>query len=121
MRVRGIGFCNAMRIEEFATLSYADPSVPTEDLMYPSSEPPSYDTLFPQGITLNHHSAPCYSPEDSYICAADLESHEIYRDNELIDASPNVRLYVGFDVVKANNSRLFSGQEHIHYASEKYS
>ncbi|XP_058451557.1 uncharacterized protein LOC131430521 [Malaya genurostris] len=117
VRVRGIGFCNKMRIEGFAVLSYADPSIPTEDLMYPVDDPPNYDDVFPLGKTLNHHSARCYTPFDNDTCAADLETHEVYRDQALIEATPDQRLYFGFDVVETNNSLLFSQQRFVHFTT----
>ncbi|XP_058815633.1 uncharacterized protein LOC131679093 [Topomyia yanbarensis] len=117
VRVRGIAFCNKMRIEGFAVLSYADPSIPTEDLMYPVDDPPNYDDVFPLGITLNRHTARCYTPYDNDTCAADLETHEVHRDEELIAAEPDQRLYVGFDVIESNNSLLFSQQGFVHFST----
>ncbi|XP_053694017.1 uncharacterized protein LOC128741918 [Sabethes cyaneus] len=117
IRVRGIGFCNKINVEGFAILSYADPTIPTEDLMFPVDDPPNFDDEFPLGITLNHHTARCYTPHDNDTCAADLESHEVFRDKELIESRPDKRLYLGFDVIESNNSLLFSQQGYVHYAT----
>ncbi|XP_021701212.1 laccase-5 [Aedes aegypti] len=108
VRVRGIGFCNSQRVEGLAILSYADSSIPTEKLMFPEQVPPSYDSPYPLGRTLNHHMTECYKEGDDFTCAADLEAHEVHRDHELIDSHPDVRLFLGFKVIEANNSMLFT-------------
>ncbi|XP_062551445.1 uncharacterized protein LOC134216595 [Armigeres subalbatus] len=108
VRVRGIGFCNSQRVESFAILSYADSSVPTKKLMFPDQYPPVYDNPYPLGRTLNHHMTQCYTPGDDFICAADLEAYEVYRDHDLIDSKPDVRLFLGFKVIEANNRKLFA-------------
>ncbi|XP_065081288.1 uncharacterized protein LOC135703864 [Ochlerotatus camptorhynchus] len=112
IRVRGIAFCNQMRVEGLAILSYADPVVPTEKLMFPDHDPPNYDSPYPMGHTLNHQMAACYTPGDDFTCAADLETHEDLRDDDLIDAEPDIRLLLGFKMINANNSLLFSPPYH---------
>lgn len=119
VRVRGIGFCNSQRVEGLAILSYADSSIPTEKLMFPEQVPPSYDSPYPLGRTLNHHMTECYKEGDDFTCAADLEAHEVHRDHELIDSHPDVRLFLGFKVIEANNSMLFT-PPFTKYASEYF-
>ncbi|XP_055589939.1 uncharacterized protein LOC129742118 [Uranotaenia lowii] len=116
VRVRGIGFCDPQFVEGFAVLTYAGPEILTEDLAFPKINPPDFDSEYPLGIVLNNHYAPCYTPNDNFICAADLESHEVHRDHELIDAVPDKRLFIGFEIIKANNSLLFANMG-VHYVT----
>ncbi|XP_055595658.1 uncharacterized protein LOC129746164 isoform X2 [Uranotaenia lowii] len=116
VRVRGIAFCDLQKVEGFAILSYAAPERPTEELMFPLKDPPDYNSLYPLGVVLNNHYAPCYNPDDKFICAADLDSHEVHRDDELIDAEPDKRLFIGFKVIRANNTMLFSRMG-VHYVT----
>ncbi|XP_019548798.3 uncharacterized protein LOC109419033 [Aedes albopictus] len=110
IRVRGVGFCNLFPKEGFALLSYADPSVATEELMFPNHAPPEYNNPYPMGQTLNDHRAMCYNSEDEMTCAADLETHEAHRDDELVAAVPDVRLFLGFKMMHPDNEWLFSGR-----------
>ncbi|XP_058126517.1 uncharacterized protein LOC131285323 [Anopheles ziemanni] len=126
VRVRGIGFCNSMRVEDFAILSYItgdegmDPGLTVEQtLAFPKQPVPAYDEPYPLGIVLNHQTAPCYTPGDEFICAADLESYEQYRDDELIDAPADRTFYLGFHVIRANNSVLFAERGSAHFATVK--
>uniref|UniRef100_A0A182KC40 Uncharacterized protein n=1 Tax=Anopheles christyi TaxID=43041 RepID=A0A182KC40_9DIPT len=125
VRVRGIGFCDQMRVEDFAVLSYRTPETSIPDsgltveqtLAYPKEPMPSYDEPYPDGIVFNHQSAPCYTPNDTYICAADLEAYEVFRDKALIDVVPDRTFYLGFNVIEANNSLLFSERGATHFAT----
>ncbi|XP_053672224.1 uncharacterized protein LOC128722576 [Anopheles nili] len=126
VRVRGIGFCDPMRVEDFAILSYRTPDTTTsadegltveQSLAYPTEPLPAYDEPFPQGVILNHQTAPCYTPGDPYLCAADLESYEVFRDDDLIDAVPDRTFYLSFYVIEANNSVLFSERGFSHFAT----
>lgn len=108
VRVRGAGFCSTLSVETFAILSYADPSISTESLMYPTLEPPEYGNAYPMGQTLNEQTATCYNSEDQFTCAADLETHEAHRDDKLINATPDVRLFLGFKMMHPDNRWLFS-------------
>ncbi|XP_058056326.1 uncharacterized protein LOC131207717 [Anopheles bellator] len=127
LRVRGIGFCNSMRVEDFAIVSYitddgdgrgteAGLSM-VQTLAFPRQRIPSYDEPFPVGSVLNFQAAPCYTPGDPFICAADLESYEAFRDDDLIDAVPDVTFHVGFYVWRASNSFLFSEHGTSHFAT----
>ena len=126
VRVRGIGFCDQMRVEDFAILSYRTPetAIPAagltveQTLAYPTEPMPTYDEPYPDGIVFNHQTAPCYTPNDTYICAADLEAYEVFRDTGLIDAVPDRTFFLGFHVIEANNSLLFSDRGTSHYASK---
>ncbi|XP_040166098.1 laccase-2-like [Anopheles arabiensis] len=125
VRVRGIGFCDQMRVEDFAILSYRTPetAIPAagltveQTLAYPTEPMPTYDEPYPDGIVFNHQTAPCYTPNDTYICAADLEAYEVFRDTGLIDAVPDRTFFLGFHVIEANNSLLFSDRGTSHYAT----
>uniref|UniRef100_A0AAG5DEL4 Uncharacterized protein n=1 Tax=Anopheles atroparvus TaxID=41427 RepID=A0AAG5DEL4_ANOAO len=116
VRVRAIGFCNVERREEFAVLSYADEqSASDEELAYPKSTPPSWDERFPSGTVLNNPNATCYVPDDDDLCVADLESHEVYRDDSLIDAAPDKSFRILFNTFTADPSILFSDQGYVRY------
>uniref|UniRef100_A0A182QTI3 Uncharacterized protein n=1 Tax=Anopheles farauti TaxID=69004 RepID=A0A182QTI3_9DIPT len=125
IRVRGIGFCDPMRVEDFAILSYRTPKTTIakagltvqQTLAYPKETLPLFDDPFPDGVVFNHQTAPCYTPGDRYICAADLESYEVFRDDTLIDAVPDRTFYLGFNVITANNSLLFSKRGSSHFAT----
>ncbi|EDO64011.1 AGAP008732-PA [Anopheles gambiae str. PEST] len=117
VRVRAIGFCNIERREEFAVLSYEDEAhhVPEEVLAYPKRTPPSWDDRFPSGTVLNNPNATCYVPGDDDLCVADLESHEVHRDDDLIDAAPNKTFRILFNTFTANPAVLFSDQGYVRY------
>uniref|UniRef100_A0A182NBB3 Uncharacterized protein n=1 Tax=Anopheles dirus TaxID=7168 RepID=A0A182NBB3_9DIPT len=117
VRVRAIGFCNVERREEFAVLSYTDEtdSVPEEELAYPQRNPPTWDERFPSGTVLNNPNATCYVPGDDDLCVADLESHELYRDDDLIDATPDKTFRVLFNTFTADPAILFSGDGYVRY------
>lgn len=127
VRVRSIGFCDPMRVEDFAILSYVMPetSVAEEGLTVeqtlafpPNERMPAFDEPYPIGTILNHQTAPCYTPNDTYVCAADLESYEMFRDEKLIEAVPDRSFLLGFYVKRANNSLLFSDRGTGHFASK---
>uniref|UniRef100_A0A182QGY0 Plastocyanin-like domain-containing protein n=1 Tax=Anopheles farauti TaxID=69004 RepID=A0A182QGY0_9DIPT len=117
VRVRAIGFCNVERREEFAVLSYTDEkdSVPEEELAYPNHSPPTWDERFPSGTVLNNPNATCYVPDDDDLCVADLESHELYRDNDLIDATPDKKFRILFNTFTADPAILFSDEGYVRY------
>ncbi|XP_035795872.1 laccase-2-like [Anopheles albimanus] len=126
VRVRSIGFCDPMRVEDFAILSYVMPetSVAEEGLTVeqtlafpPNERMPAFDEPYPIGTILNHQTAPCYTPNDTYVCAADLESYEMFRDEKLIEAVPDRSFLLGFYVKRANNSLLFSDRGSGHFAT----
>uniref|UniRef100_A0A182JBL4 Uncharacterized protein n=1 Tax=Anopheles atroparvus TaxID=41427 RepID=A0A182JBL4_ANOAO len=128
VRVRAIGFCDQMRVEDFAVLAYvanettAEPGLTVaQTLAFPNDLPPAFDEPYPLGVVLNHQTAPCYTPGDEFICAADLASYEKFRDNELIDAAPDRTFYLGFHVLEANNSLLFSERGFSHFATVRTS
>ncbi|XP_052895441.1 uncharacterized protein LOC128302616 [Anopheles moucheti] len=117
VRVRAIGFCNVERREEFAILSYGDEadSVPELELAYPKHTPPAWDERFPTGTVLNNPNATCYVPDDNDLCVADLESHEVYRDDALIDAAPDKTFRILFNTFTADPAILFSEQGYVRY------
>nr|XP_040232544.2 uncharacterized protein LOC120955589 [Anopheles coluzzii] len=117
VRVRAIGFCNIERREEFAVLSYENEAhhVQEEVLAYPKRTPPSWDDRFPSGTVLNNPNATCYITGDDDLCVADLESHEVHRDDDLIDAAPNKTFRILFNTFTADPAVLFSDQGYVRY------
>ncbi|XP_001653728.2 laccase-5 [Aedes aegypti] len=116
VRVRAVGFCNIQRKEEFAVLSYRSSSeISDEELAFPVQVPPTWDEPFPDGMTLNHPNSTCYQPGDQFVCASDLEAHEVQRDDALIDAVPDKKFYVAFNTFTADTSLLFSNDGYVRY------
>lgn len=50
IRVRAIGPCTDLRIEQFAILSYAPSSVPDVTLSRPTRQLPTFEEPFPPGV-----------------------------------------------------------------------
>ncbi|KAL9706052.1 hypothetical protein quinque_009570 [Culex quinquefasciatus] len=116
VRVRAIGFCDIQRKEEYAVLSYSPPTdVSDHELAFPTAEPPGWDEPYPVGVILNHPNTTCYQPGDQSVCAADLESHEVHRDDALIDAKPDKKFYIAFDTFQADTNLLFSENGYVRY------
>ena len=52
------------------------------------------------------------------MCVVDLQSHELHRDDELINGEPDERYVINFDTVNADLNKLFSDEGYVHYESE---
>lgn len=74
--------------------------------------------FFSFGQILNHPNTTCYQPGDQSVCAADLESHEVHRDDALIDAKPDKKFYIAFDTFQADTNLLFSENGYVRYMSK---
>ena len=145
MRVTAAGLCRVDRKQQYAILSYEDKSVTDEEIAMSEAVPPEFDDKYPIGTvrnckiarkfaknqkivsnililliqSLNHPNTTCFQPGDDHMCVVDLQSHEIHKDDELINGTPDERYIISFDRLRADWNFLYSDDGYVHYESKQ--
>lgn len=115
IRIRAIGPCNGLEMEQFAILSYR-PADEISDIALsasPSRNLPEFDKAFYSGIILNHPNATCFKPNDRFICACDLQAYTA--DVDLEQAVPDHHFVLSFRNNRVDNNILFSENNYDHF------
>lgn len=107
MRIRALGSCTGLEIEQFAILSYVtmEPHSP--------SEPPAYKSPYPEGITLNKPGTNCNFPNPGEYCITNLKAYQV--DDVLRTAVPDHKLYLTFNNYRVLPEEVFQEGNDDHF------
>lgn len=111
VRLRALGPCEQLRLEQFAVLSYRGEF--SVDEAFPETVPPPYDDPFPNAATVNHPNATCGHPQFSDYCITDFQAYDT--DESVINAVPDHQFTLGFLNAPVSFGDMFGRRSYEHF------
>ncbi|XP_058126505.1 uncharacterized protein LOC131280930 [Anopheles ziemanni] len=111
VRLRALGPCEQLQLEQYAVLSYTDTPLP--DAAFPTEPPPPYEKPFPNAATINHPNATCGQPEFEDYCITDLQAYDT--DEAVVNGLPDHQFTLGFYNYPVSFNDMFERRPYEHF------
>lgn len=113
IRLRAIGPCDYLNIDQTAVLTYLPFSVPETDIAFTDRDIPAFsESLFEETISANHPNTTCGISKPS-VCITDFEAYA--RDDSIVNGVPDHKFFLGFENYRMDFDKAFGEHSHEHF------
>lgn len=113
IRLRSIGPCEYLNIDQTAVLTYLPFAVPETDIAFTDRDIPAFsESLFEETISANHPNTTCGISRPN-VCITDFEAYA--RDDSIVNAVPDHKFILGFENYLLSFEKAFGKHSHEHF------